>query len=136
MKSRFHCRQDSHDRLLGYMMTFNQASYRWENLGTEKEVRESTSEQEYRNDFVVKTIKYYLDQIEKETTDNPVEWAVTASELIDSVKGRYASYQKETPGQIGKHLDNIQDRLYEDGVTMRIRHIHKGNARVFSRDRR
>ena len=118
-----------------YMMVFNQASYRWENLGTEKEVRESNAEQEYRNDFVVKTIKYYLAKAEKETTADPVEWAVTPSELIDAVKDRYPSYQEETPIKMGKHLERIQDQLNLDGVYIGKKHLKNKDMKVFSMDR-
>lgn len=106
-----------------YIIQFNGLTYRWENLGEEKEVNESGADLAYVNDPLVKTVKYQLDKIEEaafrnEDEDPPdeISWIVTGSELLDAIKKDYFRTDY-TETNIGKRVNDIREKLVaKDGI--------------------
>ena len=124
-----------------YVMTFNEMSHRWEKLGREQEVREGKEEEAYRTSPLTKTIKYYLDEIESETTDNPVVWKVTVSDLISCVKSFstefHLDYEEDTSIRMGMKISSIEPLLEKiDGIKHSGSRSSKGHLHVFSRPRK
>ena len=109
-----------------YVIQFNSATYRWENLGEEKEVRESSADKSYVTDPLVRTIKHYLtkaeEKIKKEGLDSAeASWSVTSQELLDAAIGLCGidvEYEKDT--EVGKRISDIRSQLeHKDGITYR-----------------
>ena len=119
-----------------YMMAFNNFTCRWENLGTEKEVREDAEETSYNNDPLVKTIKFYLDQAKAETQDDPVVWKVSTSDLAD-IAVSFGADKEESSLKVGMRLAAVKKLLEaKDGITCGKGHTKDGNVNVFSRKRK
>lgn len=121
-----------------YMMTFNQISYRWENLGSEKQVKESEADRMYNEDPVVKTIKYYLDLVEEETDEDPVVWNATAKELYDNCLQLYhtAGEGTDSKQKLGIRVNALAETLQRrDDIVVSKGHDRSGNYYIFTRDR-
>ena len=124
------------DRDKTFIIRFDDEKCRWINMGEEKEVRESEAETKYRNDPVVKTIKFYLDQAKDlvgEGADS-VSWRVTAQGLLDAVEKENHGSGYKSSNAVGMHLVEVQDLLSKiDGISVTKAHVKAGNEYVFTR---
>ena len=111
-------------RSKSFIIQFNEMNLRWENLGEEKDVRETAEDAAYRNDPVVKTIVHFLDEAEdvldQENSEvNEAVYTITTPDLIRAVEQhtKDETYSSK-PRAMRTHLSQIQDRLLEkDGIT-------------------
>ncbi len=118
-----------------YIMTFNNC--RWECLGKETEVIESNKRSEYENDPLVKTVRYYLDQIERESPDSPVVWEVSPSDLLDFVEQQYGRTEMDSTNKLGSKMRGYEQMFKNnDGITLSKGHKKSGNIYVFTRPRK
>lgn len=121
-----------------YMMTFNQMSYRWENLGSEKQVRESEEDRNYREDPVVRVVKDHLNQLEQETDMDPVEWKVSAKELYDACLKSFhtAGEGIDSSLKVGKKVSKMADMFSsKDEIEVLRGHDRESRYYTFSRYR-
>ena len=120
-----------------YVIAFNKAEYRWENLGKEKDVSESDEDRAYSTDPLIKTIRYYLDLDEELAGEDEDKleavWTVSSQDLLDSIEQLYGKTQYKTTVGIGKRLHNIADELAEkDGITFDDTREYNGDKQVRS----
>ena len=121
-----------------YMMTFNEVSYRWENLGSEKEVRESEEDRQYMNDPIVKTVKAYLGKLGKETEDDPITWNVNAQDLYDFCLQRCGTAGEgiDNTKKLGHRVNKLIPLLAQkDNIELKKEHDRSGSYYSFQLDR-
>ena len=124
-----------------YIVTFNDTTCRWENLGEEKDVRQSEDEIAYSTDPVVRAIKDKLSQAESkpegiEDFDDPVTWEVSLQDLLSISRYEYGGSPVSTPRALGGHLNKLAYQLeHIDSITFTSVHRRGGDVRVFSRPR-
>lgn len=92
-----------------YILQFNDATFRWENLGEEKDFQASEDETEYSSDPVVKTVRYYLDAAESlpaDEDDDPeyVHYERSSKELYDDVQRMFGEDCIDSATSIGMRV--------------------------------
>lgn len=121
-----------------YMMTFNQISYRWENLGSEKEVRETEEDRLYQGEPVVKYVKNHMNLLEAETDQDPVVWQVSAKDLYDGCIKAYSTAGDgiDSPRKLGLRVFSLADSfLNKDEIEVTKDRDRNSRYYTFTRDR-
>lgn len=129
-------------KMQSYVIQFNKMTNRWENLGQEKDVRESEEDIAYRTDPVVKTVVHYLDMAEDlldlDNSDaGEAYYKVTAQGLIDAVEKETndKTYADNSRG-MGKHVAALERKFLEkDGISHEYVKTNSERLHVFKRER-
>ena len=115
-------------------------TYRWTILGEEHEVAGMRDDLEFKNDPVIKTIIYYMDEAEELAVDDPeateVTWSVSSTDLLDEIE-RLFGPQDTIPSVIGRKLASAGDKLERlEGITHEFSRIGKRGSKmhVFTRE--
>ena len=118
-----------------YIMVFN--NHRWECLGKEREVIESKERTDYDSHPLVKTVRYYLDKIERESQDSPVAWEVSPSDLLGFIEQQYGKTEMDSTNKLGAKLRGYEQMFKDnDGITLSKDHKNSGNVYIFTRPRK
>ena len=118
-----------------YIMVFN--NHRWECLGKEREVIESKERTDYDSNPLVKTVRYYLDKIERESQDSPVAWEVSPSDLLGFIEQQYGKTEMDSTNKLGAKLRGYEKMFKDnDGITLSKDHKNSGNVYIFTRPRK
>ena len=125
-----------------YIIQFNEMTNRWENLGEEKDVRETTEDAEYRKDSVVKAIVHYLDEAEdllddEQSEEDSATYTATSQDIINAIESLYSdnSYH-ESSRAMGKHISALAPKLLErDGIDYKYVRSNNERRHVFTRER-
>ena len=95
---------------------------------------------EFKNDPVIKTIIYHMDEAEELAIDDleatEVTWSVSSTDLIDEVE-RLFGPQDIIPTALGRKLASLDDKLERiEGITHETARNGKNRARthVFTRE--
>ena len=127
-----------------FVILFNNATTRWENLGEAKEVKETEADRAYAMDPLVKTIRYNLDLIEELSSEDDdegiVTWRATSQELSDSIQQRHGHTDYDSSVSVGMRLKDITPLLAsKDGIRYEKTRVSKDGkqvwANVFKRER-
>lgn len=115
-------------------------TYRWTILGEEHEVAGMRDDLEFKNDPVIKTIIYHMDEAEELALDDPeateVTWSVSPTDLLDEIE-RLFGPQDITPANVGRKLASMGDKLERlEGIAHEFSRTGKNRARthVFTRE--
>lgn len=118
-----------------YIMVFN--NHRWECLGKEREVIESKERTDYDSNPLVKTVRYYLDKIERESQDSPVAWEVSPSDLLGFIEQQYGKTEMDSTNKLGAKLRGYEKMFKDnDGIALSKDHKNSGNVYIFTRPRK
>lgn len=125
--------RDIKERTLIIQMGWN--NYRWMLLGEEKEVEKDRDTMEFRNDPLVKTIIWHLDDaIELSDDVDEVSWSCTTQELMDEIKRLYGE-EYESPSAVGRKLKQRVSKLAElENVSYEYVRSSLARKHVFTRD--
>ena len=86
---------------------------------------------------MVKTLRYYLDKIERESPDGPVEWEVGPPDLLGFVEQQYGRTELDSTNKLGAKMRNYEQMLKNnDSITFEKTHKKGGNVYIFSRPRK
>lgn len=115
------------------------SNYRWICLGDERDVERDSEEWAFKNDPVVKTILYYLN--EAENLQDPagdvdqVEWHCTSSELLGAVGALYGPQDMDSPNAVGMKVKKLVPKLESmSGVSYEYRRSTNKREHVFTRE--
>jgi len=126
-------------RSKSYILQFNEMTNRWENLGEEKDVRETESDKAYLNDPVVKTIRALLDEAADtaEDDDDVIRRSLTSQELINAIEKGYRDERFHgNTREMGKYLNTLAPKLLDkDGITHEYVRTKTQRLHVFTMDR-
>ena len=89
-----------------YEIEFDKEAFRWNKLGTHREMEAMRLECEYRNSHVVQTIKKLVDQFNG-------HWEGTAQELINASKYYKGAQIYDDTRQVGKEVRKFAKQLAE-----------------------
>lgn len=125
--------RDIKERTLIIQMGWN--NYRWMLLGEEKEVEKDRDTMEFRNDPLVKTIIWHLDDaIELSDDVDEVSWSCTTQELMDEIRRLYGE-EYESPSAVGRKLKQRVSKLAElENVSYEYVRSSLARKHVFTRE--
>ena len=125
--------RDIKERTLIIQMGWN--NYRWMLLGEEKEVEKDRDTMEFRNDPLVKTIIWHLDDaIELSDDVDEVSWSCTSQELMDEIRRLYGT-EYESPQAVGYQVKKLAGKLAElENVSYEYVRSSVARKHVFTRE--
>ena len=123
-----------------YILQFNDATFRWENLGEEKDFRQTEEEADYDADPLAKTVKYYLDMADnlsdESDVDEYVQYERTTRELYDDIVKLYGETEINSPVAVGMRIKKIASLMEKiDGIHVETKRATKGTVNIFMRAR-
>lgn len=113
--------------------------FRWILLGDEKDVEKERDLVEFKNDPIVKTIIWRLNDVDELSDDEieSVSWSCTSQELMDEI-GRLYGQSYDSATAVGMQVKKLVPKLAElEGITYEYRKIGKDRTRThtFTRER-
>ena len=123
-----------------YILQFNDATFRWENLGEEKDFKQTEEEADYDADPLAKTVKYYLDMADnlsdESDVDEYVQYERTTKELYDDIVKLYGETEINSPVAVGMRIKKIASLMEKiDGIHVETKRVNKGTVNIFMRAR-
>ena len=106
--------------------------FRWILLGDERDVEKERDLVEFKNDPIVKTIIWRLNDADELSDDeiDSVSWSCTSQELRDEVKRLYGE-EYESANAVGIQVKKLVPKLGElEGITYEYRQVGKTRART------
>ena len=124
-------------QMKSYVLQFNNATLRWENLGEEQEVKENEADLKYSNDPLVKTIKHYLETAEEllmdsgDTDTDEVRWVVSSQDIVTAIKSHCGNTEYDSAVKIGQKLGS--SKQLEETAFCKAMQIKDGLFHTFDR---
>ena len=123
------------------VMRMDWGTYRWICLGEEQEVEADQESISFKEDPVVKTIIYKLDECEElcdadESDAKEVVWECTSAELLDTVTSLYGKPEVESAVAVGRYVAKLADNLeLKEGISYEYKRTTRSRVHSFTRDR-
>lgn len=116
-----------------YVIQMDSVTYRWQNLGEEKDLRETESDRIYSADPLVKTINWYLDLAEETAEDEQTEavWAVSSQEILNAIFSKFGNTEYDSTVVIGRRITSLtRDLAAKDGILYEPARSYRDGKRI------